>query len=78
MVAMESLSYKARQYVFDRQVSHSQERAHPVHGYWALILDPVAALDVLLLAFLKQLGSCGHTNSHGYSRFSPVKIRWAA
>lgn len=30
----------------------------------------IAALDVLFFSFLKQVGSCGHTNSHGSPHFS--------
>jgi hypothetical protein len=30
----------------------------------------VAALDMLLFSFLKQVGSGGHTNPHGHPHFS--------
>jgi hypothetical protein len=36
------------------------------------IFDSVAALDMLLLSLLKQVGPGGHTTSHGHPHFSFV------
>jgi len=35
-------------------------------------LAPIAALDVLLLSLLKQVGSRGHTNSHCHPHLSAI------
>jgi hypothetical protein len=44
--------------------------AETVHRNRPLIFNSVAALDMLLFSFLKQIGSRGHTNSHGHPHFS--------
>ena len=43
-----------------------------VHRDWPLIFNSVAALDMLLFSFFKQVGSRGHTNPHGYPHFSTI------
>ncbi|HTS58726.1 MAG TPA: hypothetical protein VMH03_14350, partial [Terriglobales bacterium] len=37
-----------------------------------LIFNSVAALDVLLFSFFKQVGPRGHTNSHCHPHFSTI------
>jgi hypothetical protein len=51
-------------------LAHGDERTEAVHWHWALIFNSVAALDVLLFSFLKQVGSGSHTNPHGDPHFS--------
>jgi hypothetical protein len=51
-------------------LAHGDERTKAVHWHWPLIFNSVAALDVLLFSFLKQVGSGGHTNPHGHPHFS--------
>jgi hypothetical protein len=56
-------------------LAHGGERAKTVHGDRPLIFNSVAALDVLFLSFFKQVGSRGHTNSHGRPHFSFIGDR---
>ncbi|MGA8491605.1 MAG: hypothetical protein WB711_14355 [Terriglobales bacterium] len=53
-------------------LSNGDERAKTVHRDWPLIFNSVAALDVLLFSFLKQVGPRGHTNSHCHPHFSTI------
>jgi hypothetical protein len=50
-------------------LAYGDKRAETVHGDRPLIFDSVAALDVLLFSFFKQVCPRGHTNSHGHPQF---------
>src|SRR5260370_2027822 len=56
----------------DGHLPHGDEGAEAVHRYWPLIFNSVAALDMLLFPFLKQVGSRGHTNSQDPPHFSSI------
>jgi hypothetical protein len=51
---------------------HGDEGAKTVHRYRALIFNSETAVDMLLFAFLEQVGPRGHTNSHDDPHFSFV------
>src|SRR5208282_2248175 len=53
-------------------LAHGDERAKTVHRDWPLIFNSVAALDVLLFSFFKQVGPRGHTNSHRNPHLSTI------
>jgi hypothetical protein len=72
VASVDSLRYEFGKCVLLRQVSHGDKGAETVHRNRPLILNSVAVLDVLLLAFLKQVGACGHANSHD-NPFSSVR-----
>src|SRR6266849_2846136 len=48
---------------------HGDERTKAVHRYRPLIFNSVAAVNMLLFAFLKQVGPRGDTNSHDHPHF---------
>jgi hypothetical protein len=48
----------------------------PFTGIGPFIFNAVAALDMLLFSFLKQVGSGGHTNPHGDPHFTTIGNRW--
>src|SRR5258708_34451186 len=58
----------------DGQLPNGDEGAETVHGDRPLIFDSVAALDMFLFSFLKQVASRGHTSSHDHPHFSSMPI----
>jgi hypothetical protein len=67
---IERLCHEVTNSIGSGYLAHGDERAEAVHRDRSLIFDSVAALDVLLFSFLKQVGSGGHTNPHGHPHFS--------
>ena len=78
MVAIKRLRHKVANSIRLGYLANGDEGAETVHWDWPLIFNSVAALDMLLLSFLKQFGPRGHTNSHGFPHFSflgdPVEV----
>jgi len=74
VVSVERLSYEIAKPVRSGQFPSGDKRAETVHRNRPLILNWIAALDMLLLPFLKQIGACGHTNSLGYPRSSVALV----
>jgi hypothetical protein len=69
---VERLRYQFVNWTGGRCLPHGDEGAEAVYRRRPLIFDSVAAIDVLLFSFLKQVSSGGHTNSHGHPHFSTI------
>ncbi|MGC1224691.1 MAG: hypothetical protein WA872_23150, partial [Candidatus Sulfotelmatobacter sp.] len=69
-MSIERLRHEFPDWVRIGYLAHGDERAEAVHRDRPLIFNSVAALDMLLFSFLKQVGFRGHTNSHCHPHFS--------
>jgi len=69
---VESLCHEVASSVGLGYLAHGDERAEAVDRDRPLIFNSVAALDVLLFSFFKQVGPRGHTNSHCHPHFSTI------
>ena len=75
MSSIERLGDQFAKCVRSGYLPHGDEGAKAVHRYGPLIFNSVTALDMLLFAFLEQVGPRGHTNSHDNPHFSSLDDR---
>src|SRR6201993_3745953 len=70
VIPVDRLSHEIGKPVRSGRLPHRDKRAETVHRNRSFIFNAVAAFDMFLFAFLVQVGSGGHTNSHCRPRFS--------